>query len=200
MGHSFRDDGVSLTFKNRIQLKTNYKQKIKLSMKAFKINSKSAIAVITASLSLSVKRKASVEERQHIIKNLQRIMFINLEKYGVHVLESNKFLFGGLMSIKAIEDTDDVQYIEEVEIDVEVIKPKTEVQEKIIDSISSFLEMMAEIRKGGDKEKKSDKPKSPKGNDFDIDKKDSASLSDLKVKADCECPFCTNEKMLKQSN
>ena len=152
-------------------------------MKAFKINSQVLVAVITASLSLSIKNKASRKERGEIIKGLQRTMFNNRKKYGVDVLERNKFLFDGLMYLKSIETTDDVSFLEEVEIDIETIKLKED-----SDAPKSLGELLAKLRASIEKESK---PESPKSSDENIDKKGNAS-----DKEDCDYPFCTMRKAL----
>lgn len=141
-------------------------------MKAFKINSKPAIALIAAALSLSVKNKASRKERQEIIKGLQYVMAKNRAKYGVDVLEINKFLFTGLMEIKAIEDTDDVLFIEEVEVEGAKIEPK----KSTLSGFEAFLNMLAGMR---DVKVNSDQPKSSPTEE---------------TKDDCDCPFCKTRR------
>jgi hypothetical protein len=46
-------------------------------MKAFKINSKAALAVITTTLSLTLSPSAKPKKRVKIIKQLQLLMFLN---------------------------------------------------------------------------------------------------------------------------
>jgi len=139
-------------------------------MKAFKINSKPAIAIITAALSLSVKNKAGRQERKKIIVNLQHTMFRNRTKYGVDVLETDKFLFAGIMEIKAIEDTDDVSFIEEVQVEGELKKEK-------IDLAKEFSKILAQSR---DPKLKTEEPK---------------PISSKKEK--CDCDFCATMERLK---
>jgi phosphorylcholine metabolism protein LicD len=87
-------------------------------MKAFKINSKAALAVITTTLSLTLSPSAKPKKRVKIIKQLQLLMFLNNKKYNVHVLESDSFVYRGIAHIKSIEVEGDVQFIEELEVEV----------------------------------------------------------------------------------
>jgi hypothetical protein len=134
-------------------------------MKAFKINSKVAIALITSSLSLSVKKKTSKKERNEIIRALQFTMFKNREKYNVDVLERNTFLFEAMLHLKSIEEEGDVEFIEEVQVDVEKIEKKEIPDEEAFKGIMSIL---AEIRANS-----------------------TSSKSLQKIEEECDCPFCT---------
>jgi hypothetical protein len=134
-------------------------------MKAFKINSKPAIAFITASLSLSIKHKATRKERTKIVKALQFTIFKNRQKYNVDVLERDTFLFEAMLHLKSMEEEGDVEFIEEVQVDVEKIEKKEIPDEEAFKGIMSIL---AEIRANS-----------------------TSSKSLQKIEEECDCPFCT---------
>jgi hypothetical protein len=115
-------------------------------MKAFKINSKAALAVITTTLSLTLSPNAKPKKRVKIIKQLQLLMFLNKKKYNVHVLESDSFVYRGIAHIKSIEVEGDVQFIEELEVEVK------EESHEVSQHFSAFVKEILKTKGGLHKE------------------------------------------------
>jgi hypothetical protein len=161
-------------------------------MKAFKINSKAALAVITTALSLTLSPSAKPKKRVKIIKQLQLLMFLNNKKYNVHVLESDSFVYRGIAHIKSIEVEGDVQFIEELE--VEVKEESHEVSQHFSAFVKEILKTKGGLRQGETAQELLNRVlvENRRGSS-DSDKPESS-------KSPCDCQACTSIRKMKKAN
>jgi hypothetical protein len=162
-------------------------------MKAFKINSQAALAVISTVLSLSIAPVAKTKKRGKLIKELQLKMFINFQKYGVHVLEEDTFLYEGLTHIKSLETENDVQFIERLEVIVDKENPEG-LSKNLFAFVKHALKAKGGLVQGETAQQTLSRVLSENRVNMQNDVKPEVS------KDPCDCQACTSIREMKKEN